>query len=113
MALSLANHADTPASSPQAGPVVLFSGYQLLNGAYLFQFHINGVSPANQPPLKRTGDPLGLGPYTVGAFHAAFQTQVDPSSGRLVNVDVSTVEIVNSSNGLKTDLPFRRVVELK
>jgi hypothetical protein len=90
-------------------------GYQSLNGRMLFQFHVLGVAPADQPHLVQTGDRLNfgpLGPYTVGAFHQANANVIDPTTGKVVLIDTSTVEIIDDA-GHKTQLQFRRAVEIK
>jgi hypothetical protein len=90
----------------------MFTGYQVLNGQVFFQFHFTDTPPSGQPRLKKSGDPLGFGGYTVGAFHQEFNDQIDPNIHQVVHVDVSTVEIIKIATGTKTLIPFRRMVPL-
>ena len=91
---------------------IVFTGYQQLNGIYLFQFRFDNVPADQQPPLKRTGNLVGRGGYVVGAFHQVFKMEPLPGSGTEVNTDESVVEIDNPDTGQKVMVPFRRAIDL-
>ncbi|HEX4139596.1 MAG TPA: hypothetical protein VHY09_04565, partial [Candidatus Methylacidiphilales bacterium] len=93
------------ADQPAKPAVVLFLGYQSLNGQMLVQLRIMNPPAVNQPGLLKTGDKLDLGPcgkFTVGKFH----------QGQANGVDTSTLELIDSV-GHKTMLQFRRATEVK
>jgi hypothetical protein len=90
---------------------IQFKGYQQLNGVYVFQLYLKDVPSYNQPPLKKTGDPLGFEGYTVGAFHQDFKDVMDPGTHLMVNTDVSTLELDKPEIGLKVTVPFRQEID--
>lgn len=90
---------------------IQFTGYQQLNGVYLFQLHLKDVPSYNQPPLKKTGDPLGFEGYTIGAFHQDFQDITDKNTGAVVHTDTSTLELDKPEIGLKVTIPFRQEID--
>jgi len=89
---------------------IRFTGYQQLNGVYVFQLHLDDVPSYNQPPLKKTGDELGFEGYVIGPFHQEFKIVVDPRTKGEVNTDVSTIELDKPEIGLKVIVPFRQVI---
>ena len=90
---------------------IQFTGYQQLNGVYLFQLHLRDVPSYNQPPLKKSGDPLGFEGYIIGAFHQDFQDIKDPATGAVVHTDVSTLELEKPEIDLKISVPFRQEID--
>ncbi len=90
---------------------IQFTGYQQLNGIYLFQLHLKDVPSYNQPPLKKTGDPLGFEGYIIGAFHEEFKDIVDPNTKAIVHTDISTLELDKPEIGLKVIVPFRKEID--
>ena len=90
---------------------IQFTGYQQLNGAYLFQLHLNDVPSYNQPALKKSGDELGFEGYVIGAFHQEFKDIVDPRTKAVVHTDVSTLVLEKPEIGLKVPLIFRQTVD--
>jgi hypothetical protein len=89
---------------------IKFTGYQQLNGVYVFQLHLDDVPSYNQPPLKKTGDELGFEGYLIGAFHQEFKDIVDPATKIPVHTDVSTLELDKPEIGLKVIIPFRQEI---
>ena len=90
---------------------IQFTGYQQLNGVYLFQLHLKDVPSYNQPPLKKSGDQLGFEGYVIGAFHEEFQDIKDPNTKAVVHTDVSTLELEKPEIGLKVTVPFRKEID--
>jgi hypothetical protein len=89
---------------------IFFNGYQQLNGAYLFQFHLSDVPSYDQPQLKKSGDDLGFGGYVIGPFHQEFKDLMDPNTHTMVHTDVSTIELDQVDTGLKVIVPFRQEI---
>jgi hypothetical protein len=89
---------------------IQFTGYQQLNGDYLFQLHLDDVPSYNQPPLKKTGDSLGFEGYVLGEFHQMFKPELDQATHKLVNTDESTLELDKPEIGQKVILAFRQIV---
>ncbi len=90
---------------------IRFTGYQQLNGVYVFQLHLNDVPSYNQPPLKKSGDLLGFEGYTIGAFLQLSKQVMDPGTHLTETVDVSTLELDKSDIGLKVIVPFRQEID--
>ena len=90
---------------------IQFTGYQQLNGVYLFQLHLKDVPSYNQPPLKKSGDDLGFEGYKIGAFHQEFADVKDPATGAVVHTDVSTLELLKPDIDLKISIPFRQEID--
>ena len=90
---------------------ILFNGYQQLNGAYVFQLHLNDVPSYNQPPLLKTGDSLGFEGYVVGAFHQISKDETDPGTNFIHAVDESTLDLVKPEIGLTVTVPFRKEID--
>lgn len=90
---------------------IQFTGYQQLNGVYVFQLRLKDVPSYNQPPLLKTGDPLGFEGYTIGAFHQQFEDIKDPATGAVVHTDTSTLELVKPDIGLTVTVPFRKEID--
>lgn len=90
---------------------IQFKGYEQLNGEYFFQLHLSDVASSNQPPLKKSGDPLGFEGYTVGAFHQVFKDETDPGTGLKHQVDESTLDLVKPDIGLTVTVPFRKEID--
>jgi hypothetical protein len=90
---------------------IQFKGYQQLNGIYLFQLHLQDVPSYNQPPLKKSGDPLGFEGYIIGAFHEHHSKVKDPNTHIEVDVDDSTLELEKPEIGLKVTVPFRKEID--
>jgi hypothetical protein len=89
---------------------IQFTGYQQLNGVYLFQLHLDDVPSYNQPQLKKSGDELGFEGYIIGAFHQEFGDVLDPATHHMVHTDISTLELDKPEIGVKVILPFRTIV---
>jgi hypothetical protein len=89
---------------------IQFKGYQQLNGVYLFQLHLSDVDSDKQPPLKKTGDDLGVEGYKIGAFHQIFKDEVDHATGLTVKTDESTLDLVKPDIGLTVTVPFRQEI---
>jgi hypothetical protein len=89
---------------------IQFTGYQQLNGVYLFQLHLDDVPSYNQPQLKKTGDELGFEGYVIGAFHEQFSDVTDPTTHGVVHTDTSELILEKPEIGLKVTLPFRKIV---
>ena len=89
---------------------IKFTGYQQLNGIYLFQLHLDDVPSYNQPQLKKTGDPLGFEGYIIGAFHQEFKDILDPNTHTLVHTDISTLELDKPDIDLQVIIPFRQEI---
>lgn len=90
---------------------IQFTGYQQLNGVYVFQLRLKDVPSYKQPPLKKTGDDLGLEGYKVGDFHQIFNDVVDPNTHLSVHTDQSTLELDKPDIGLKIVIPFRSEID--
>lgn len=90
---------------------IQFTGYQQLNGIFLFQLHLKDVPSYNQPPLKKTGDPLGFEGYFIGAFHEHHSKMIDPRTHIEVDVDDSTLDLEKPEIGLKITVPFRKEID--
>jgi hypothetical protein len=90
---------------------IQFTGYQQLNGVYVFQLRLKDVPSYNQPPLKKTGDDLGFEGYKVGAFHEIFNDVEDPNTHLSVHTDQSTLELDKPEIGLKVIIPFRAEID--
>jgi hypothetical protein len=98
--------ADEPTQSHH---YIQFKGYQEINGEYVFQVYLNFVPPGQQPPLKKTGDPLGFGGYIVGSFHPNIVTK-STDQGQ-VTEDDSTLELDQPDTGAKLILIYRRAID--
>ncbi len=90
---------------------IQFTGYQQLNGVYLFQLHLKDVPSYNQPPLKKSGDPLGFEGYTIGAFNEHHSKVTDPNTHIEEDVDDSTLELDKPDIDLKIIVPFRKEID--
>ncbi len=90
---------------------IQFTGYQQLNGVYVFQLRLKDVPSYNQPPLLKTGDKLGFENYVIGAFHQQFQDIKDPATGAVVHTDTSTLELVKPDIDLHVSVPFRQEID--
>jgi hypothetical protein len=88
-----------------------FRGYQELNGADVFQLYLKDAASAAQPPLKKTGDPLGVEGYVVGAFVKNVEQVMNPKIHEVETEDHSTLEIDRPDIGLKIVVPFRGTVD--
>jgi len=89
---------------------IQFKGYQQLNGIYIFQLHLSDVPSDQQPPLKKSGDDLGVEGYKIGAFQQIFKDEVDPNTHLTVKTDESTLELDKPEIGLKVIIPFRQEI---
>jgi len=90
---------------------IQFRGYQQLNGKTYFQLYLNDVPSSNQPPLLKSGDPLGFEGYTIGAFHQMFKDYTDPNTHITSSKDVSTLELDKPEIDLKVVVPFRKEID--
>jgi hypothetical protein len=89
---------------------IQFKGYQQLNGIYIFQLHLSDVPSDRQPPLKKTGDPLGVEGYIIGPFNQVFKDEVDPGTHLTVKTDESTLELDKPEIGWKVIVTFRQEI---
>jgi hypothetical protein len=83
-----------------------FLGYQRLNGLYVFQFRIMELPFNAQPPLRKIGDLLGWGGYTIRDF----RQKIKAPQGEQMALDVSEVDLENPNTHVKITLPFRQMV---
>ena len=90
---------------------IQFTGYQQLNGIYLFQLHLKDVPSYNQPPLKKSGDDLGFEGYKIGAFHEMFEDKKNPNTGVVEHINTSTLELDKPEIDLKVIVPFRQEID--
>ncbi len=90
---------------------IQFRGYQELNGGFVFQIYLKDVDSGHQPPLKKTGDPLGFEGYTVGAFKQSIVEETDPQTHLKMQVDESTLELDKPEIDYKISVPFRKEVD--
>jgi hypothetical protein len=90
---------------------IQFTGYQQLNGVYVFQLRLKDVPSYNQPPLLKTGDKLGFEGYIIGAFHQSFDDIKDPATGAVVHTDTSTLELDKPDIDLSVSVPFRQEID--
>ena len=90
---------------------IQFRGYQQLNGETYFQIYLKDVASAQQPRLKKTGEPLGLEGYTVGAFHPNVVKEKDPGTGQEFDVDESTLELTKPDIDFKIVLTYRKEID--
>ena len=89
---------------------IKFTGYQQLNGVYVFQLHLDDVPSYNQPALKKSGDDLGFEGYTIGAFHQEFKDIVDSATKTPVHTDVSTLQLDKADVDIHVVVPFRQEI---
>jgi hypothetical protein len=90
---------------------IQFRGYQQLNGETYFQIFLKDVPSAQQPRLKKTGEPLGFEGYIVGPFHANIVTKKDSATGLESQVDESTLELDKPEIDFKIVLVYRQEID--
>jgi hypothetical protein len=90
---------------------ILFNGYNQVGGEYVFQLYLKDVESWKQPPMKKSGEELGLEDYKVGAFHQIFKDELDPGTGLTSKVDESTLELDKPGIGFKVVLPLRKEID--
>ncbi len=90
---------------------IQFKGYEQVDGVYEFQIYLQDVPSDRQPPLKKTGDPLGFEDYTVGDFHLNIVNEIDPNTHVAEDVDKSTVTLVKPAIGFSVTLPYRQLLD--
>jgi len=90
---------------------IQFRGYQQLGGEYVFQIFLADIPDEKQPPLKKTGDPLGLEGYIVGPFHLNVVTKLNPATHVQEQEDDSTLELDKPEIDLKIIVPFRKEID--
>jgi hypothetical protein len=90
---------------------ILFNGYNQVGGEYVFQLYLKDVISGNQPPMKKSGEDLGVEGYKVGAFHQIFKDELDPGTGLTSKVDESTLELDKPGIGFKVILPLRKEID--
>lgn len=90
---------------------IQFKGYEQVNGEYVFQIYLQDIASGQQPPLKKTGEPLGSEGYTVGTFHLNIVSVVDPNTHVAEDVDKSTLDLVKPDIGFTITLPYRQLID--
>jgi hypothetical protein len=90
---------------------ILFNGYQKLNGVDVFQIYLKDVDSDQQPPLKKTGDPLGVEGYIIGAFNQKFASVKNDATGLTEQVDQSTLELDKPDIDFHITVPFRQEID--
>jgi hypothetical protein len=88
-----------------------FRGYDPEGGTYVFQIVLSDVPSEQQPGFKKTGDPLGVEGYVVGAFHQNIVTKKNPTTGEQQQVDESTLEMIKPEIDFHITLPYRQEVD--
>jgi len=86
----------------------IFSGYEQLNGEYLFKIYLNGIPLSEQPGLKKAGEDLGFDGYVIGAFHLNIVDEEAPATHIIAPIDESTLDLDNPTTGQKVTLTFRQ-----
>jgi hypothetical protein len=88
-----------------------FRGYEKEGDTYFFQIYLSDLASSAQPGLKKTGDPLGVEGYTIGAFHQSIVTKENPNTHITEQVDESTLEVTKPEIGFTKTLPYRQEVD--
>jgi hypothetical protein len=87
---------------------IRFDGYNQVGGHYVFELYLKDVPSYDQPPLKKSGEPLGFEGYVVGAFHEIHKPETDPATHLTVDTDESTLELDKPDIGFSITLVLHK-----
>jgi hypothetical protein len=85
---------------------IKFTNHEMLGGKPVFLLELKDVPSENQPGLVRSGDPLGVEGYIVGAFKE-IHVMEKMGGPHEVSVDKSTLELLKPDIGFKITLVFQ------
>jgi len=89
-----------------------FVGVVNLDGQNVFQISLLDISGSEQqPPLKKTGDPLNYEGWIVGKYTPKMVQVQDPNTHATTTEDQSTLELDKPDIGRTVVLPLRKIID--